>query len=1069
MTAAGPWSVKGIDPKAREIAKDLARRSGMTLGEWLNQMIIDGGESEPPPFEAPPQPAPYSDTRRRVLDELYREARTARTNPPPLRQPEPRFYDQRPSDAPEVTRVARALSDLSLRMEAAEQRSTLAISGVDQSVMGVLSRLDDLEREQGAGGMRLEGSVIEVRAAQAQVADRLRRLEHEDSARVEALKALESALGRIAGHMQQTDATTGAAREALDALSKRVQQVETATADAPSAYADAEKVDTVLSRLAERLDQAEVRTSAAVQSLQTSFAGLDARLRHGESRNVGPSSAELERRFQTLVEDLSQRVEASRAELAQRLQAVAGDRIDGMEAALRDLKGQVDQAEQRSAQAIERISREVMRVAQGLGERVAASEHQIKARTVQADERIAAVEARSAAAVESLGGEVARIADVMETRMRQTDGAQAEALEKLGGEIARIAERLAERISSSDRRSAEAIDEVSDKVVRISEQMDERQTRGVSELADRIRQSEERTAKLLEDAQARLDQRLNARPAAVETPPPPHTAPAPPNDMAAFAARPTATAGLSNSDPFGGVPPLEDPLFAPAPQPPAAPAPQAHSPQAAPPFAPMPAPAPAPVNFDADDFVLDNDPFAHRSAFAGELSPFDPQDDFEPAPRAATASLAPGLSGGMAPPFPQPSALEPPMPLSMGPPAAFSEPSATPAFAAPDPAASSFMGFSVSDFAPAAAEAAPSTAQMSTREMLEEARQAAKRAAGGRAEPPPGSVPAPAQDAAARAPRPFGLSLPKRKKETAPTLRTVALASLTAVAATTAVLGAYKLSRGAHNGPDAGDHHATSPSDLTAAAAPSAAPPLGASSATPGLAAALTPLSIAPGASAKPATATPAKSKAPAVPPAQTIEATAKTAPAKPAHAIYTDAVSRIETGDLTALTDLKKAAAMGDGSAQFYLARLYEAGGAGLSKDISEARRWTQKAAEGGDPLAMYNYASYAYAGDGGAKDIGTAVTWFRRAADRGVVNSQYNLAQLYEKGYGVPQDNAEAYKWYLAASSAGDAGAKAAATALKAKLAPDAQAKAEKAATTLHAQTAVETSKTAQATPRP
>jgi len=42
MTAAAPWSVKGIDPKAREVAKDLARRSGMTLGEWLNRMIIEG-------------------------------------------------------------------------------------------------------------------------------------------------------------------------------------------------------------------------------------------------------------------------------------------------------------------------------------------------------------------------------------------------------------------------------------------------------------------------------------------------------------------------------------------------------------------------------------------------------------------------------------------------------------------------------------------------------------------------------------------------------------------------------------------------------------------------------------------------------------------------------------------------------------------------------------------------------------------------------------------------------------------------------------------------------------------
>src|SRR5512140_3559851 len=40
MTAGAPWSVKGIDPKAREVAKDLARRSGMTLGEWPNRVIL---------------------------------------------------------------------------------------------------------------------------------------------------------------------------------------------------------------------------------------------------------------------------------------------------------------------------------------------------------------------------------------------------------------------------------------------------------------------------------------------------------------------------------------------------------------------------------------------------------------------------------------------------------------------------------------------------------------------------------------------------------------------------------------------------------------------------------------------------------------------------------------------------------------------------------------------------------------------------------------------------------------------------------------------------------------------
>ena len=44
MSAAAPWSVKGIEPRAREIAKDLARRSGMTLGEWLNTMIMEDGD-----------------------------------------------------------------------------------------------------------------------------------------------------------------------------------------------------------------------------------------------------------------------------------------------------------------------------------------------------------------------------------------------------------------------------------------------------------------------------------------------------------------------------------------------------------------------------------------------------------------------------------------------------------------------------------------------------------------------------------------------------------------------------------------------------------------------------------------------------------------------------------------------------------------------------------------------------------------------------------------------------------------------------------------------------------------
>ncbi len=985
MTAAGPWSVKGIDPKAREIAKDLARRSGMTLGDWLNQMIIDGGEPE---AAAPPAPEP-----RRPLDELYREAQASRRGGSTLLHP---------GEAGEASRLVRAVETLANRVETAEHRSVLAISGMDQSVMGVLSRLDEIEREQG-GGVRLEASVEEVRAAQARIADRLRKLESEDGPRAEGLKALEAALGRMAMRMDeeaeraaegraQAQQAAEAAQGAADSLVHRLEKLETVVEAAPAAYADAEKVETVLTRMAERLDETQTRTTAAVQSLQTSFAGLDARLRSSEARGAGHSNADMERRFQALAQDLQQRVEASRADLAQRLRAAADGRFDKMETTLRELGGHVEQAEKRSAQAIDRIGREVLRVAHGLGDRVAAAETRVSEMADQTGERLSAVESRSTAAVESMGGEVSRLADAMESRLRHADDAQAEALEKLGGEIARIAERLAERIANSDRRSAEAIDEVTDKVVKIGAHIDERQAASASDLSERIRASEARTAKLLEDARERLDQRL----ADVRRPPEPASAPAPAEAVA------PAPAPLSNADPFG------------------------------------PLPAMSAVEPQAEPMGLEHDPFAKRDAFESGESAFNPDDDFTP---ASWASPAPQETAAAAP-----TAYEP-----VFAPAPFDD--------APAPAAAEntpFLGFSVNDFAPPPEPAARSE-QVSTREMLDAARQAARRAAsGGRPDAgPPGSVPAPPLEpiASAQAPRPFGLTFPgRRKKEPAPTLRTVILASVTAGAITTMGVGAYLLGGSSHDGKATPEVAVMGPPPTAAPLEPpGTAPTPTPTPAVPSLAVAVAPaLASAPPAKppapkhlVTPASPAPVSTAAPAATPAK---ASGK--------ALFASAVSRLDSGDLTGLPDLQKAADAGSAPAQFYLARLYEAGGAGLKKDVGAARQWTAKAAQNGDSAAMYNLASYMYAGDGGARDIPGAATWFHRAAEHGVVNAQYNLAQLYEKGYGVPLNTAEAYKWYLVAAGSGDTEARSAADGLKARIAADAQASAERSAAQLRAQ---------------
>jgi localization factor PodJL len=169
---------------------------------------------------------------------------------------------------------------------------------------------------------------------------------------------------------------------------------------------------------------------------------------------------------------------------------------------------------------------------------------------------------------------------------------------------------------------------------------------------------------------------------------------------------------------------------------------------------------------------------------------------------------------------------------------------------------------------------------------------------------------------------------------------------------------------------------------------------------------------------------------------------------------LYGDAVRRIEARDLTGLNGLRKAANLGYAPAEFYLAKLYETGEAGLKKDLGEARRWTERAAEAGDRKAMHNLALYYVEGSGGTKNTTTAAQWFRRAADLGLVDSQYNLGRLYEEGFGVAQNPAEAYKWYLIAAHAGDAESRASAQRLKGQLSAEAQAAAERAAGSFQAQ---------------
>src|SRR3954467_13550130 len=131
MTAGAPWSVKGIDPKAREVAKDLARRSGMTLGEWLNRVILEDDGPEEVFSQADILARPHR------LGSLEQEI-----------QPRIRLASVAAGDRPDdMARVAQALDRLTDRIEASETRTGLAISGIEHSVRQAVARIEAAERQ----------------------------------------------------------------------------------------------------------------------------------------------------------------------------------------------------------------------------------------------------------------------------------------------------------------------------------------------------------------------------------------------------------------------------------------------------------------------------------------------------------------------------------------------------------------------------------------------------------------------------------------------------------------------------------------------------------------------------------------------------------------------------------------------------------------------------------------------------------------------------------------------------------------------------------------------------------
>jgi localization factor PodJL len=1063
MNQTGPWSVKGIDQRARDAAREAASAEGLTLGEYLNRLLMTDEESQ--------------------LNEISSL----------FRNPRPR---------PDAT--TNTLDRLTRRIEAAEARSTLAISGMDHTVLGLVAKLEHAEQSSDSVVGHVESLMDEIRDTYEALQSKVRRLEEDDSNKqnLEALKSLEQALGKLADHVndegelaqQEAHAIKGRVEAGFADLTDRVEGVETrvesklsdAAARVEQAVNQAEKrseiaardlttrlstlqsdvqerlatagrtderltavesdvsgaldsMESTLLRIQERLNRAETATDAALQSLEATFNHLDNRV-EALAGSVDPELAEklrseFEARFDDLTKSLRETVDQTRLELADEIARTANvkdsEAVSGLTTGLSDVQKRLAATEERQSRSIETVSNQVSQMSTSF------------------EQRIRDVEARDdAAAGEAVRGEIERLGETVSAR------------------IDSLADQIDHRVSDSETRSAQAIEQIGEQVASAASRLQQRQDSAIKTMATQLEEDRKRTDVRLSDALSNVSERLEH----MQTQSSASLSPVQ-RAIVSLATRlesleeftsppyadPDGADAMPDAPDFSDDPMVEQAIQAPA-----------HDNSA--PFEPgLPeieddndddmSVETAASDFQDDDAVFadslidpDDDDAFFEAGIAGwdaavesRSTPY--KSDFEDAPSAPKEA---GIGEYTDEDFSAASAERGPEsffgPLSElegidGEHDSHTEARASDIFDMDDSDDEDFLAlisqkpdpddepypFDEDDPEPIAIRADD------TNDYIARARRAAIVAAG-----PPDAQPQRRNRRKNDKPNFNGV------RATSGSGKLPLYAAASAVVITGAAVGGYLYIRGKQEAPVvvASVDTYVDPGAATIAKSPPVATEAGidvlpattkaagdasaASQADTGLFDAAPTMETVPApvalASQPAVTAAAVASNFPAISPFVTVESAA----AAGNHiAQYQLAQERIAAGDFAVGAALmRKSAAKGLPIAQYGLAKLHEKGN-GVPKDLALAREWTEKAANGGNVRAMHDLAVFMAEGDGGPQSYAGAVERFRKAAEFGIVDSQYNLGVLYEQGLGISPNLTEAMFWFEIAGKNGDAGA--------------------------------------------
>ncbi|MGV6819975.1 MAG: hypothetical protein ACWA5T_05695 [Parvularcula sp.] len=287
MKSNVPWSVKGIDPEARVVAKAAARKAGMTLGEWMNSMIREAGNEERPADA----PTPLHDKGTGVTPDQLRAV------------------------VDSLNRLNERLRATEDNLKKTEEKSREAMGGLNQGLETVFERIKRVEKARAETQAAIQGSVPQATP--------------EGRERLESLRALERALSQMLEQFEAQRHDTVARVEqnehAVASLTRRVDLMD------ERLTAGFQEVHDALDVVGAQLDQTERTAKAVMLEAKEASSSTDAEYVERTGKKLQLLGNEIKRSgdqisaVEQMVASLSKKIEAAERRSADGISDVAKD------------------------------------------------------------------------------------------------------------------------------------------------------------------------------------------------------------------------------------------------------------------------------------------------------------------------------------------------------------------------------------------------------------------------------------------------------------------------------------------------------------------------------------------------------------------------------------------------------------------------------------------------------------------------------------------------------------------------------------------------------------------------